>query len=170
MVRGMEVGDVLLKLRDITDNGELKVVFMVEIVIAIGLREIALTSFLDIEGVFDRALRIERALQRPGVEPTLTMLNNRTVHVSMNLCDIRVTEATGCPGGFYAQGCADDIAIMVSGRFEGVVFERMQVALRLVETWCRKESDYGAVHLEEETSQTPVSVDFRLKSNVINRG
>ncbi|GJQ83221.1 hypothetical protein Trydic_g14577 [Trypoxylus dichotomus] len=41
--------------------------------------------------------------------------------------------------GFYAQGYADDITIMVSGRFEGVVSERMQVALRLVETWCRKE-------------------------------
>ncbi|GJQ73827.1 hypothetical protein Trydic_g18765 [Trypoxylus dichotomus] len=35
--------------------------------------------------------------------------------------------------GFYAQCYTDDITIMVSGRFESVVFESMQVALRLVE-------------------------------------
>ncbi|GJQ85857.1 hypothetical protein Trydic_g15317 [Trypoxylus dichotomus] len=98
-------------------------------------KEIALATFPDIEGAFDRAsfLSMERALQRRGVEPTLT----------------RATVATGCTQGgvlsdprrtgFYAQGYADDITIMVSGRFEGVVSERMQVALRLVETWCRKE-------------------------------
>ncbi|GJQ83205.1 hypothetical protein Trydic_g15793, partial [Trypoxylus dichotomus] len=118
-------------------------------------KEIALANFLD------NVLSMERALQRRGVEPTLTrwitsVLNNRTVHVSMNLCNIGATVAAGCPpllwclllddllsdlrrAGFYAQAYADDITIMVSGRFEGVVSERMQVALRLVETWCRKE-------------------------------
>ncbi|GJQ67996.1 hypothetical protein Trydic_g16736 [Trypoxylus dichotomus] len=127
-------------------------------------KEIALATFLDIEGAFDRAsfLSMERALQRRGVEPTLTrwitsMLNNRTVHVSMNFCNIGATVAAGCSqggglspllwclsvddllsdlrrAGFYVQGYADDITIMVSGRFEDVVSERMQVALRLVET------------------------------------
>ncbi|GJQ84924.1 hypothetical protein Trydic_g530 [Trypoxylus dichotomus] len=85
------------------------------------------------------------------------MLNNRTVHVSMNLCNIRATVAAGCPqgdvlspllwcllfdlqqAGFYAQGYADDITTMVSERFEGVLSERMQVAFRLVETCCRKQ-------------------------------
>ncbi|GJQ70406.1 hypothetical protein Trydic_g22835 [Trypoxylus dichotomus] len=114
--------------------------------IAFRHKEIALATFLDIEGAFDRAyfLSIERTLQRRGVEPTLTrwitsMLNNRTVHVSMNLCNIGATVAAGCPqggvlspllwcllvddllsnlrrAGFYAQGYADDITIMVSGR------------------------------------------------------
>ncbi|GJQ78507.1 hypothetical protein Trydic_g11622 [Trypoxylus dichotomus] len=114
--------------------------------IAFRHKEIALATFLDIEGAFDRAsfLSMERALQRRGVEPTLTrwitsMLNNRTVHVSMNLCNIGATVAAGCPQsgvlppllwcllvddllsdlrrvGFYAQGFADDITIMVSGR------------------------------------------------------
>ncbi|GJQ72386.1 hypothetical protein Trydic_g3468 [Trypoxylus dichotomus] len=80
------------------------------------------------------------------------------------LCNLR-------EAGFYAQGYADDIAVMVSGKFEGMVCERMQVALRLIETWCRKEglnvnyeNDYGTIHLEEETAQTPMSVHFRLQS------
>ncbi|GJQ67271.1 hypothetical protein Trydic_g8174 [Trypoxylus dichotomus] len=96
---------------------------------------------------------MERALQRRGVEPTFTrwitsMLNNRTVHISMNLCNIRVTVAASCPqggvlspllwclvvadllsdlrwAGFYARGYADDITITASGRLECVVSERM---------------------------------------------
>ncbi|GJQ72418.1 hypothetical protein Trydic_g3497 [Trypoxylus dichotomus] len=117
--------------------------------IAFGHKEIALTTFLDIEGAFGRAsfLSMERALLRRGVEPTLTrwitsMLNNRTIHISMNLCNIRAMVAAGCPqggvlspllwcllvddllsdlrrAGFYAQSCADDITIMVSGSLQG---------------------------------------------------
>lgn len=41
-------------------------------------------------------------------------------------------------GGFHAQGYADDITIMVCGKFEVVVSARKQVALRLVERWCKK--------------------------------
>ncbi|GJQ68110.1 hypothetical protein Trydic_g16792 [Trypoxylus dichotomus] len=132
-------------------------------------KEIALVTFLDIKGTFDRAsfMSMERPLQKRGVKPTLTrwitsMLNNRSAHVSRNLCNIGATVAADCPqggvlspllwcllvddllsdlrrAGFYTQGYADDITFMVSGRFEGVVSERMQVALRLVETWCRNE-------------------------------
>ncbi|GJQ75428.1 hypothetical protein Trydic_g23596 [Trypoxylus dichotomus] len=90
------------------------------------------------------------------------MLKNRTVDVSMNLCKIRATVGAGCPqggvlsallwcllvndllfdlgeAGLYTLDYADDITIVVSGRFEGVVHERMKITLRLVETWCRKE-------------------------------
>ncbi|GJQ65863.1 hypothetical protein Trydic_g3965 [Trypoxylus dichotomus] len=127
--------------------------------IAIGPKEIALAAFLDTEGTLDRAsfLSMERALQRCGARPTLTawiatMLNNRTVHVSINFCSISATVAAllWCllvddllpdlqEEGFYAQGYADDITIMGSERFGDVVSEKMQVELRLAETWCRKE-------------------------------
>ncbi|GJQ65068.1 hypothetical protein Trydic_g7218 [Trypoxylus dichotomus] len=134
----------------------------------IGHKEIALANFLDIEGAFDRAsfLSMERALQRRGVGSALTgwiaaMLNNtRTVHVSTNLYKIGAPVAADCSQddvlspllwcllviyllsdlrktGFYAH--VGETTIMVSGRFEEVVSERMQVALRLVETWYRKE-------------------------------
>ncbi|GJQ70735.1 hypothetical protein Trydic_g668 [Trypoxylus dichotomus] len=84
------------------------------------------------------------------------MLNNRTVHVCMNL-NIRTTVTAGCLQGgvlspllwflvvddllsdlreasFCALAYPDDIIIMISGKFEDVVSERMKVALRLVET------------------------------------
>ncbi|GJQ68849.1 hypothetical protein Trydic_g6049 [Trypoxylus dichotomus] len=74
--------------------------------IAFRHKEIALATFLDIEGAFHRAsfLSMEQALQRRGVEPTLTrwitsILNNRTVHVPMNLCNIGATVAAGCSQG-----------------------------------------------------------------------
>ncbi|GJQ84416.1 hypothetical protein Trydic_g3889 [Trypoxylus dichotomus] len=80
---------------------------------------------------------------------------NRTVHVPMNLCNIRATATAACPpggvlspllwcllvddllsdlreAGFYAQGYADDITIIVGGRFVGVVSERMQVGRNVV--------------------------------------
>ncbi|GJQ85165.1 hypothetical protein Trydic_g9105 [Trypoxylus dichotomus] len=110
---------------------------------------------------------MEHGLQRRGVEPTLTgwitsMINNRAVCVSMNLYNIRARLAAGClkdgvlspllwyllvddllpdlqrEAGFYAQGYTGNITTLVSGTFEGVVSERMQVALRLAETWHRK--------------------------------
>ncbi|GJQ77492.1 hypothetical protein Trydic_g20883 [Trypoxylus dichotomus] len=63
--------------------------------------------------------------------------------------------------GFYAQGYADDITIMLSGRFEGVVSERMQVALRLVETWCRKEG------LNVNSSKTTMSFNDNIEHDRI---
>ncbi|GJQ79072.1 hypothetical protein Trydic_g5328 [Trypoxylus dichotomus] len=121
--------------------------------IAFSHKEIALATFWTSRAPFTR---------RPSCqwsEPTLTswitsMLNNRTVHVFMNLCNIGATVAAGCSqggvlspllwcllvddllsdlrrAGFYAQGYADNITIMVNGRFEGVISERMQVALTL---------------------------------------
>ncbi|GJQ65326.1 hypothetical protein Trydic_g7442 [Trypoxylus dichotomus] len=72
--------------------------------IAFGHKEIALVTFLDIEGAFDRVsfLSMERALQRRGVETTLTrwitsILNNRIVHISKNHCNLGATVTASCP-------------------------------------------------------------------------
>ncbi|GJQ65258.1 hypothetical protein Trydic_g7385 [Trypoxylus dichotomus] len=125
--------------------------------IAFRHKEIALATYLDIVN----GASFAKTWSRANAHIT-SILNNRRVHVSMNLCNIGATVAAGCPqggvlspllwcllvddllsdlrrAGFYAQGYADNITIMVSGRFEGVVSERMQIALRLVETWWRKE-------------------------------
>ncbi|GJQ71832.1 hypothetical protein Trydic_g11512 [Trypoxylus dichotomus] len=115
----------------------------------------ALASFLNIEDAVNRApcLSMERVLHRHAVNPTPTgwivsTLSNRTVHVSMNLCNTRTTATAGCPqggllspllwclladhllpdlreAGFYAQGY-----VMVTGRFEGVVSESCSQARR----------------------------------------
>ncbi|GJQ80620.1 hypothetical protein Trydic_g9206 [Trypoxylus dichotomus] len=41
--------------------------------------------------------------------------------------------------GYYAQDYADDIAIIITRKFEGVVSEGIQVVLMFIETWFRKE-------------------------------
>lgn len=40
--------------------------------------------------------------------------------------------------GFVVIGYADDIAVFISGKFEGTVRERMAVALQLIMNWCRR--------------------------------
>jgi len=38
--------------------------------------------------------------------------------------------------GCYTQGCADDIAILISGKFPNIVPELFQGALSMVQQWC----------------------------------
>jgi hypothetical protein len=40
-------------------------------------------------------------------------------------------------GSLWAQGFADDIAIVINGKFLSTVCELMQKALYIVQTWCR---------------------------------
>ncbi|GJQ68238.1 hypothetical protein Trydic_g19333, partial [Trypoxylus dichotomus] len=56
--------------------------------IAFRHKEIALATFLDIEGAFDRTsfLSMERALQRRGVEPTLTRDHLHTKQQNSSCC------------------------------------------------------------------------------------
>lgn len=90
------------------------------------------------------------------------MLRHREVYASINGQTVGVRAARGCPqggvlspllwslavdgllrglneAGTLAIGYADDIAILVSGKFSGTVSELMQGALRLVEKWCAEE-------------------------------
>ena len=41
--------------------------------------------------------------------------------------------------GFYCLGYADDLAIVVKGRFANTISERSQRALKIVDRWCSKE-------------------------------
>lgn len=70
---------------------------------------------------------------------------------------------------FHAEGYADNITNMVCGKFRGVVYDKMQIALRLLETWSKREelnvnsvktTDF--LHMEKEAFQTSVSDHFRL--------
>jgi hypothetical protein len=38
--------------------------------------------------------------------------------------------------GCYTQGCADDIAILIGGKFANIVSELFQGALSMVQQWC----------------------------------
>jgi ribonuclease HI len=134
-----------------------------------GGNDIALVAFLDIEGAFDNTsfAAISRSLRRRNVPNSLirwitSMLNSRTVTASLfdEAVTVRVTKGTpqgGClspllwslviddllerlnRSGVYAQGYADDICIMVAGKFQGTISELLQNALKLTERWCLDE-------------------------------
>ena len=125
-----------------------------------------LAAFIDIEGAFDKATfeSIDSALIRCKVEPTLrawikNMLQQRAVHITVGDKTVRGTVSKGCPQGgvlspllwnlvvdsllrrlndkgFRTIGYADDITVLISGKFEGVLCNIMQTALRIIETWC----------------------------------
>lgn len=136
---------------------------------SIRTKDIALCGFLDIEGAFDNASfsSIERAAVRKGFEPStikwiLSMLQCRRISASLGGHSVTVKAIKGCPqggvispllwsilvddllvsmnsAGYEVQGYADDIVIIVRGKFEGTVVNRMQSALNHVSNWCQKE-------------------------------
>lgn len=136
---------------------------------ALNSKEIALGAFLDIEGAFDNTSfdSIKRAVEERGVSRPVTnwidsALRNRKIITSIGRVDGRASVARGCPQGgvlspllwclvlddllrtleqmgIYAQGYADDLTILISGKFGGTVSDLMQRALKTVESWCSKE-------------------------------
>lgn len=131
-------------------------------------KELALGTFLDIEGAFDNTAfeSICTAATNHGIETTIvrwmkSMLENRNVTATLNEDTVRVTVRRGCPqggvlsplmwslvidgllrdlnrAGIYTQGYADDLAILIRGKFPHVICEVTQRALRTVERWCIK--------------------------------
>lgn len=127
--------------------------------IAFTNKEIVL-AFLDAEGVFKRAFVLAtdgRMIQKRAVDPVISsMSRNKAVYVSRYLCTVKAVVVVGCPQGrillpllwyllvddllhkhrpvdIHIQGYSDDIAIIVCGKVNDVVSERIQVALQLVE-------------------------------------
>jgi ribonuclease HI len=128
--------------------------------------EIALAVIADIEGAFDRATfeSFEIAAEYHDIDPLLirwilSMLKNRTLIANLKQKIVKMRPTKGCPQGgvispliwllisdslirclkaanFFVVGYADDFAILSRGKFDGVVFDRMADALRIVERWC----------------------------------
>jgi hypothetical protein len=129
-------------------------------------KEIALGVFLDIEGAFDNTSydSIERAATRKGVETSTTgwiraMLESRRITAKIGVETVTATAITGCPqggvlspllwslviddllttltlSGYEVQGYADDLVIIVRGKYESVLSGIMQTALNKVHNWC----------------------------------
>lgn len=132
-------------------------------------KEIALCAFLDIEGAFSNVPleAMTRAVLRRGVNPSISkwigsMLRCRRVKATLQGESVEVTPTRGCPqggvlspllwnlvvdgllveltdAGIYIQGYADDIVLMVQGKYCNVVADMMNVGLRLVNRWCERE-------------------------------
>ena len=124
--------------------------------------------FIDIEGAFDKASvkSIVMALHSHGVASTLCewiqhMLSCRIVLAEVGEAKLRGVVSRGCPQGgvlspllwnlvvdsllwtlnkqgFYTIGYADDISILIDGKFESVLCNLMQTALHTVENWCNE--------------------------------
>ena len=133
-------------------------------------KEIALGAFLDIEGAFDNTSfsSMIHAAENKGIEPTVcrwikSMLLERTAVANLFDETAAVKIVCGCPQGgvlspllwdlvvnsllvklnshgIYTQGYADDIAILIRGKFTSTVFDLMQKALQVVEEWCGEEN------------------------------
>ena len=129
-------------------------------------KQFCLTAFLDVEGAFDNTSYevIQRALQTHCVHPeiiswVISMLKNRVLVADLRGTVTNKVPAKGCPQGgvlspllwilvadsllkqvsdlgFEIIGYADDFVLISKGKFLSTVYDRMHVALRLVENWC----------------------------------
>jgi hypothetical protein len=156
-------------------------------------KEIALGAFLDIEGAFDNTSfdTMVGAARGRGLEDTCcrwirSMLESRLVHAFLNGSSTAARVAGGCPQkgvlsplllnlvvdellacindqGFCAMGYADDIVIIVQGKYTHTVRELMQAALNVVVKWTTK----GGLSI---SPQKTVVVPFTNKRNVEDLG
>lgn len=129
-------------------------------------KELAAGAFLDIEGAFDNTSfdSICAAAAYHGFEDTIirwmrAMLAERKIIAASEDTAVKVSVRKGCPQGgvlspllwclvlngllkelenegIFAQGYADDIAIVISGKFPNTVSGLMQRALLIVQHWC----------------------------------
>ncbi|KAJ4450579.1 hypothetical protein ANN_28739 [Periplaneta americana] len=134
----------------------------------LAFKEIAIGAFLDVEGAFDKTSCevILTAFQEHNVPPLICkwihyMLKSRQITMSLVGETLRVSVAGGCPrggvllpllwdlvvdalfrelnkAGYLAIGYADDIAVIVKGKFPTTVIDMLQVALKNIENWCNR--------------------------------
>jgi hypothetical protein len=139
-------------------------------------KEISLGAFLVIEGAFDNTSfnAITTAARESGLEETCcrwirSMLEGRLVHTSLMGSNLTAQVVGGCPQvgvlspllwnlvvdrllvvtndlGFRTFGYADDIVIIVQGKYEHTVRELMQSALDVVVNWVVKEGLNISLH------------------------
>ncbi|XP_055714730.1 uncharacterized protein LOC129808847 [Phlebotomus papatasi] len=129
-------------------------------------KEIALVAFLDIEGAFDKvnSTVLARAMREFKLGQTLErfttrLVGNRIVEAEVHGAQLSAAVSSGCPQGgvlspllwsmvvdsllvqlnsanFYTQGYADDVCIVIRGKFLSTLCDLMQRALSIVEGWC----------------------------------
>ncbi|CAA9998748.1 unnamed protein product [Nesidiocoris tenuis] len=155
-------------------------------------KESAVGCFLDIGGAFDNTsyASIRNAAHKKGVSPPtirwiMAMLSSREVFSEMGDYRVTVLANCGCPQGgvlspllwllvadglltllveqgFEVVGYADDLAVIIRGRFDSTLSERVQVGLDLIQRWCDGE---GLTLNPRKT--TVVSFTRKRRSNVV---
>lgn len=132
-------------------------------------KDILLASFLDIEGAFDNASyrSMTRTMLKRGFDICIVnwineMLSKRVISSNLGSSTISIKAVKGCPQGgvlspllwslvvdelltslesqgFEVIGFADDIVIIVRGKYDSVIASRMQTALNHTIQWCMSE-------------------------------
>jgi hypothetical protein len=128
--------------------------------------EVTLGAFLDIEGAFDSTSFdiITKAAKWHGLEDTIchwigVMLGSRKITATLAGETLEGSVARGCPqggvlppllwslvvdkligglsgSGYYTLRYADDVTILIHGKFPNTVSELLQEALSMVQQWC----------------------------------
>jgi hypothetical protein len=109
---------------------------------------------------------IKQAVERHGIEPAVcrwisAMLESRHIRATLSAETLGATTARGCPQGgvlsplllslvvdellwglnnncYYIVGYANDIAILINGKFPQTVSEVLKTALCTVQQWCER--------------------------------
>ena len=132
-------------------------------------KELALAAFIDIEGAFDNAshLSITSAMEELQIEQGIIgwirrMLSNRLVTAELGGTSYTIKTTRGCPQGgvlspllwcivvdrllknlqslgYEVIGFADDVVIIVRGKFDKIIWDRMQSAFNYTLSWCDRE-------------------------------
>ena len=134
---------------------------------ALATQESTLGAFIDIEGAFDKTMfsSINQALEIYNVNSTIrkwisNMLKFRAIQVTINETT-RYVVAKGCPqggvlspllwnlvvddlirrlndNGHFTVGYADDLTVLISGKYENILCDVMRYVFEVIENWCRE--------------------------------
>ena len=129
-------------------------------------KEIALCAFIDIEGAFSNTPRlsihqalINRSIGSALVAWIMASLDSRIINMNLGNTTLMATPGEGCPQGgclspllwslvvddllvrltdkgYEICGYADDLVIIVRGKYDSTVCNRMQNALDITHEWC----------------------------------
>lgn len=132
-------------------------------------KEISLAAFMDIEGAFDNASysSMRAAMETRGFDECIVnwiveMLKNREISANLGIAKLTIKSLKGCPQGgvlspllwslvvdallkrleelgFEVVGYADDVSILVRGKYESTISSRMQTAINYTLKWCERE-------------------------------
>ena len=133
-------------------------------------QEICIGISMDIEGAFDNTKyeTIIRGLEAKKVDHQTikwieSMLRNRTLYSSLSDVTVIIKPERGCPqggvlspllwsmvadtplrllnnSGFFTIGFADDFFTLVKGKFSDTVSDLSQLAVNVIEKWCKTEN------------------------------
>lgn len=129
-------------------------------------KELLAAAFMDIQGAFDNTQFevINRIATARGIHPTIlgwivNMLKTRQITSTLSGTSITISPTRGCPqggvlspliwllvmdelllklnqAGIDTIGYADDLAVLIRGKFDSTVSERTQLALNITMSWC----------------------------------